>query len=407
MTEIAGDIGGLNGIVFQMNQATSPLNDVVNALDGVVSRLVGDTGWNGDAAKLFTGVWEQDAAAVSILASNVGSACAAITTLVAALTSAQGECDAAARAAATAGVRFDPSGGPTPGQQLTGAAATALTAYQGAVATAQAQAQQAREDAKAHLAAMLAILDPSASPDLMSASEGASISSLMHDYFYLPTGRRQAMLSKDISSLQDYYKQLKTGQTPLTRREAQQAGADIRKVVKSLTADKEAVEVFETETLKGKYLNTTIADLLDAEKVDSRLIRIADQIPVLDLLAATVGTYAQAKYDHELGWSWNHAIAVDGASNVLGIGVEIVTAETGPLAPVFGYLATSALSEYTHNVTWDLNVHNHGVVAGVGLSVWQGADDTWNNDVVGGVEQAGNAVVHPIATVKKIWHGLF
>ncbi|QMU75735.1 hypothetical protein GXW83_08270 [Streptacidiphilus sp. PB12-B1b] len=407
MTQIAGDIGGLNGIRFQLGQAKGPLDDVVNAVDGVVAHLVSDTGWNGDAATLFTGAWEQDAAATSILASNVASACAALATLTGALTEAQNHCDNAARVAAAAGVRFDPSGDPVPGQSLTGAALTAWNTYQSAVSSAQAQAQQAREDAKTSLSAMLAILDPAASPDLLGSAEGSSIAALMHDYFYLPTGRKQATLAKDIGSLQSYYHDLKTGQTPLTRREAQLARADVRQVVKSLKADQAAVETLEAERLKGKWFNTTISDLLDEEKVDSRLIKIGDQIPVLDVLAATVGTYAQAKYDHELGWSWPHAVAVDGGANLLGIGAEILSAETGPFAPVIGYSVTSLFSEYTHNVPWDLDVHNHGVVAGVGLGVGQGVKDLWENDVKGAGEQIGASVEHPVAAVKSLWHSLF
>ncbi|MBC3840236.1 hypothetical protein GXW82_08645 [Streptacidiphilus sp. 4-A2] len=103
MAEIAGDVGGLNGIRFQLGQAKDPLNGVVNYIDGVVAHLVSDTGWNGDVATQFTGAWEQDAAAVSVLASNVGSACAALGTLSAALSAAQGQCDGAARTAAAAG----------------------------------------------------------------------------------------------------------------------------------------------------------------------------------------------------------------------------------------------------------------------------------------------------------------
>ena len=407
MAEIAGDIGGLNGIRFQLGQAKGPLDDVVNAIDGVVTHLVGDTGWNGDAAQMFTGAWEQDAAATSVLASNVASACATLATLSGALAEAQNQCDDAARPAAAAGVRFDASGDPVPGQQLSGAALTAWNTYQGAVAAAQAQAQQAREDAKAQLSALLAVLDPTASPDLLGSAEGSSIAALMHDYFYLPTGRKQATLAKDIGSLQSYYRDLKTGQTPLTRREAQLARADVRQVVKSLTAEQSAVETLEAEKLKGKWFNTTISDLLDEEKVDSRLIKIGDQLPVLDVLAATVGTYAQAKYDHELGWSWPHAVAVDGGANLLGIGAEILSAETGPFAPVIGYATTSLFSEYTHNVPWDLDVHNHGVVAGVGLGVGQGFKDLWNNDVVGAGKQIGESAEHPVAAVKSLWHSLF
>ncbi len=90
-----------------------------------------------------------------------------------------------------------------------------------------------------------------------------------------------------------------------------------------------------------------------------------------------------------------------------GVGVELLTAETGPFAPVLGYLSSSFVNEWTHNVPWTQDIHDNGVVLGVGLASMQGTADVWNNDVVGMGKQVVNSVEHPLSTVKSLWNSVF
>jgi len=406
--KIGGDLPGLNEIVYQLGQAIAPLNASTAALDTTVNQLVGDAGWNGDAASSFKGVWDEDAVAMSVLVSSLQNTCSALSTLVETLTSLQGKLDDAQYAAEQAGIKFSATGNPLPGQLLTGAAQTAYTRYLQQVSTAENLAQQARQTAQADLAGILAIVDPNASPDLLNSAGASSLAGLMHDYFYMPTYVKQKALSTDIESLQGYYASLKKGGGgSLTRAERQLARADIRKVIKSVKGDLAAAEEYEAENLKGKWFNTSVADLLGLEKDTSALTRVMDQIPGLDVVAVTVGTWAQMKYDHERGWSWTHALVADGAANLTGVGVELLTAETGPFAPVLGYLSSSFVNEWTHNVPWTQDIHDNGVVLGVGLASMQGTADVWNNDVVGMGKQVVNSVEHPLSTVKSLWNSVF
>lgn len=408
MPKIGGDLPGLSEIVYQLGQAIAPLNASTSALDTTVNQLVGDAGWNGDAASAFKGVWDEDAVAMSVLVNSLETTRGALSKLVSKLTSLQGQLDDAQYAAEQAGVRFFAAGYPVPGQTFAGAAQAAYERYAQQVSTAQNLAQEARQNAQIDLASVLAVVDPAASPDLLNSAGASSLAGLMHDYFYLPTYVKQQTLSSDIESLQDYYASLKMGGGgSLTRAERQIARADIRKVIKSVKGDLAAAEDYEAENLKGKWFNTSIADLLGLEKDTSALNRVLDQIPGLDVVAVTVGTWAQMKYDHERGWSWTHALVADGGANLVGVGVELLTAETGPFAPVLGYLSSSFVNEWTHNVPWTEDIHDSGVVVGLGLGFLQGTSDVWNNDVVGMGKQIGDSVEHPLSTVKSLWDSVF
>lgn len=101
-------------------------------------------------------------------------------------------------------------------------------------------------------------------------------------------------------------------------------------------------------------------------------------------------------------------MVADGGANVAGIGVEVLTAETGPFAPALGYAASSLVNEYTHNVHWSQNIHNDGVILGVGKSVFvDGPEDRWKNDIKGMADKGVQAAEHPVATAKKLWRGIF
>lgn len=408
MPKIGGDLPGLSEIVYQLGQAIAPLNASTAALDTTVNQLVGDAGWNGDAASAFKGVWDEDAVAMSVLVNSLETTRSALSTLVEKLTALQGQLDDAQDTAEQAGVRFSAAGYPVAGQVLAGAAQTAFNRYLQQVSTAQNIAQEARQNALIDLGSILAVVDPAADPDLLNSAGASSLAGLMHDYFYLPTYVKQQTLSKDIESLQDYYSSLKMGGGgSLTRAEKQLARADIRKVIQSVKGDLAAAEEYEAENLKGKWFNTSIADLLGLDADTSALNRVLGQIPGLDVVAVTVGTWAQMKYDHERGWSWTHALVADGGANLVGVGVELVTAETGPFAPLLGYLSSSFVNEWTHNIPWTEDIHDNGVVVGLGLGFIQGTADVWNNDVVGMGKQIVDSVEHPLSTVKSVWDSVF
>lgn len=89
------------------------------------------------------------------------------------------------------------------------------------------------------------------------------------------------------------------------------------------------------------------------------------------------------------------------------MGAEIAAVETGPAAPAIGYVAGSAVNEFTHNTHWAKNIHNDGVVLGVGHSVAEGTWNTAKNDVWGMAKTAAKSATDPVGTAQNAWHGLF
>ncbi|MBC3840237.1 hypothetical protein GXW82_08650 [Streptacidiphilus sp. 4-A2] len=243
---------------------------------------------------------------------------------------------------------------------------------------------------------MLAILDPTRARTCWDRG-GVVEAALMHDYFYLPTGRKQAALAKDISSLQSYYHDLKTGQTPLTRREAQLARADVRQVIKPSAPTRRRWRRWRRRSSRGSGSTPpsptcwTRRSRQPAHQRSGTSCRYWTSSPRPSgptPRPSTTTSSAGAGRTRRRGRRRESA----------GIGAEILSAETGPFAPVIGYSVTSLFSEYTHNVPWDLDVHNHGVVAGVGLGVGQGFKDFWQNDVKGAGEQIGQSVEPRLAS---------
>ncbi|MGW7005461.1 hypothetical protein ACWGCW_22320 [Streptomyces sp. NPDC054933] len=412
MAEIEGDVSGLYDIASQITKAKQPLHDSAKAINGTVDALVNDAGWHGDAASSFRAAWERDSTVLGATASLIGDVASAVTDLAHGLSAARSHVYNAQDAAQQAGVAFSKDGEPDPGP-LTGAAATARTTCENAVRDGQRMAQEARDAAKRKLYAVLVSTTPGlpGSTNLLSTQDAAGLAALLHDYVYLPEDMQRRELTKQLATFQHYYDEVK-----FDRKHAGDAGLkrvlgdemkDMRAEMKSARADLASVAFYEDEIKKGKWFNTSLGDVFEKLGKDSRWIRIADQVLVLDAAAVTIGTYAQAKYDHDRGWGWTHAVVADGGANIAGVAAEILTAETGPFAPVIGYGVTSLINEYTHNTHWARNIHDHGVVAGVGRSLVEGVVVTAKSDFADMSGKVVDSAEHPIDTAKNIWHGVF
>ncbi|PWI43898.1 hypothetical protein [Streptomyces sp. ICBB 8177] len=85
----------------------------------------------------------------------------------------------------------------------------------------------------------------------------------------------------------------------------------------------------------------------------------------------------------------------------------MASAETGPFAPLIGYAASSLVTEFTHSTHWTKNIDAHGVVAGVGYSLAQGAWHTAKNDFVDESAKVIDSIEDPVGTAKGMWHGVF
>lgn len=405
--KIGGDITGLHAIASKLGTTISPTRGIASSLNGKVNALVHDASWHGAAASSFRGAWERDAVAIEALANMIADAEAAVAELSSALSRAQEHLDTAQNVAAASGVNFSADGNSCSGPK---AAVQTLTA---SIRAAKTEAQAARDQAKQKIYPLLALVDPHTpgGPDLLKAQDGAALAALLHDYYYLPEDSARRKLAQKLTALDKYYNEIKhdrkhAGNVRLKRQLTDEL-AGMRKDMAAARGDLAAVEAYENQVKGGKWFNTSLGDIFERIGGDSRWIRIADEVPLLDAAAVTVGTYAQAKMDHDRGWSWTHSIVADGAANLTGVGGEILAIETGPAAPLVGYGAGSLVNEYTHSTHWASNIHNDGVVFGVGHSIGEGFVNTIHYDGWDMAKKIETSAADPVGTTKSVWHGLF
>ncbi|MDF3292044.1 WXG100 family type VII secretion target [Streptomyces silvisoli] len=405
---IKGDVSGLYGIGFDLGGAVQPMQSMVTAINKTVEALVSDAGWRGDAADSFRAAWEADSTAIGVVAKAVGEAEGAINELATSLSSAINALSDAKDAAVAKGLKFGADDIPLP----TTDGAT-LTTYENAAKAAMKQASDARELAKQKLYPLLALCDPSTpgGASLLGDADAASLAALLHDYFYLPEGMAKSAHDKRIRRLQAKYGDAKEARRietdPKIRKQLTQDMKGIRDALKSERADLAVAEFFGNDVKLGKWFNRTPADLLKNMGAVDRWVRIADQVPYLDIAAATFGTYATAREDHNRGWSWTHSIAADGGANLVGIAAEVASAETGPFAPLIGYAASSLATEFTHSTHWSKNIHDDGVVLGVGYSLAQGTWHTIKSDFADEGAKVISSIADPVGTAKGMWQGIF
>lgn len=413
MTEqITGDVSGLFDIATEIAGAKDPLLQGSRAINGTVNELVNDAGWHGEAASGFRGAWERDSLVMGMTADLIGNVVTAVTDLAHGLSAARSYLYNAQDVAEQAGVRFT-SGGVPADTPLTDPKATALKTYRAAALEAQQIAKDARETAKQRLYAVLVRTDPTlpGGPELLATQDDAALAALLHDYVYLPEDIARRNLTRQLSAFKDYYAEIKFDRKHAAdaalKRQLTTEMKQMRERIKGAGADLDSVAFREGELKKGKWFNTSLGDLFGRVGGESRWIRVADQVPLLDAVAVTVGTYAQAKYDHDRGWGWTHAIIADGSANITGVGAEILSVETGPAAPVIGYGVTSLINEYTHSTHWTQNIHHDGVVVGVGHSIVEGGWNTAKTDFVDMGGKVMDSASDPVGTAKKMWHGVF
>ncbi|HEY1570221.1 MAG TPA: WXG100 family type VII secretion target [Pseudonocardiaceae bacterium] len=360
--EIGGNVSGLSAIAGDLSGVAPQLEDIRTTLNNRVDSLVSDAGWNGDAADTFKGAWGQDGAACDELSKAVRLSGEAISTLATQLASAQRQLDTAVSAAKAAGVPVTDTG--VPAGVYTDSQLTAIQAFTSAARAAMANADTARQTAADTLDAILSAINPDMADDGgdgTGIADLAGLGTVLKGYYVLPADR-VGDIKKDIAAAKANYskkhaewKYSKPGSD--ARKTLAKELKDMRGERTELSGDLEDAEKLSGRFKGGELLGSSVGDAakaLGAPLEDgARLSRLLDGIPVLDVAAAGSATWAQAKTDHEEGWSWTHAILADGGANAAALGAGLATDAipyVGPfVAPVVSYGVGAFVTEATHN----------------------------------------------------------
>ena len=412
---IAGDVGGLHRVSGSLTGVVEEMRGSAEALSKRVDQLVGDAGWSGSAAEEFKGAWEQDSAAVVQLSGCVRLAGTVLGTLASGLEAAQRQLDQAVSDALDAKVPVAADGSVPPGVYPEPVLA-AMGRYSTDRAAALQAAQDARDDASEMLHDIAAAITGEPTTFLKSA-DVAILAASLKGYYALPNEYAEDAKSK----LADFNRKYKDTQytrkhTPAGSPEKRALTAELaemRAERKLLTTDLSAAEKLAGHFKGGHFLGSSLGDIADGLGVlqdGGKLSRLLDGVPAVDVVLGGFATWAQAKEDHEKGWSWTHSILVDGGSNAAAIGAGLATdciPYAGPvLAPFVSYGVGAFGYEAGHEGHWNEHISEDGVVKGVAEGFADSGKATWDSDVVGVYHKVGNDLQHPQEAASSLWHGV-
>ena len=415
---IEGDIGGLRSIGVSWQRVAPDAQESGEVISKRVDRLVGDAGWNGDAAEVFRGGWEQDAAAVVQLAGCLQMAGACLQQLADTLWQAQLDVDRAVQVAAAAGVRFSmgPMPEPLPGV-YSGVTLQAAQQLQVDARAAQEKAQQAREIAAETLHDIAWAMTGQGDPSFLLVQDTAGLTGVLKGYYTVP----EKLNVKALATLDRFLTEYKATQfarkhspaKSTARKELAQKLKGMRLKNERLRTRLDSAEKLADHFKAGKLLNTSVGDLMHGGGIleeGSKVSRVLGGVPVVDVILGGLATAVQVRDDTQRGWSWQHALAVDGGSNVAAIAVGVATdfiPFAGPfLSPVTGYGAAAAVYEAGHEGHWTDHISKDGWVLGLGEGVGDTAKAEWNNDVIGVGGKIIESVEHPQQAAEELWRGI-
>ncbi|MFJ1812571.1 MULTISPECIES: hypothetical protein [unclassified Streptomyces] len=415
---VGGDIGGLRTMADTYKNAKRKLEEVVHPLGQAVERLVGDTSWKGEAAETFRAAWSEDALAAGAFAALVHSAGDILDTLVGALSTCETALQNAEHVATANGVPMGERGVPLdiltadPPSADDQKTIAALGEYGKARDEILHTAQHARLVAADGLRGLYAqVTAPVSTGDKITIADA-----LRGLYAYDAEDARAG--GKEARELIDGAKAEERSAKKELRAERkafQKAGRRLPDDLPAKGAYRDAltqVDSLEDAIARADHgstalpydraLNVKLADAADALRLGKGVAELPEflrEIPVLDVAAAAACGLVEAKDDHDKGWSWQHAVVVDGgiALGGLAVGAAVVAAlpvEGAAAVAVVGVgsviLATDVL-DHTFHEHWSEDIHDHGVVGGA----LHGAGDV--------ATETGGDVVR---LGKDIWHGV-
>jgi hypothetical protein len=154
---------------------------------------------------------------------------------------------------------------------------------------------------------------------------------------------------------------------------------------------------------------TDLEETLDKFGADASELKIARAAPLVDVLATGYNIYDDV---HNHGWNPVEATVAGSADTLAGVGAAAglvaLAPEAAPVILVAGagaavaYEATEAATALTHDGHWGANIHQYGVVDGVGHS-FADAGSAFVQDNVDTAKKVGSMVSN---AAKSAWHGV-
>ncbi|WUH90782.1 WXG100 family type VII secretion target [Streptomyces sp. NBC_00433] len=430
MTEswIGGDISGLQTMGSTLTGAKELLEGVVKPLTDGIETLVTDAGWKGEAAEEFRARWAEDAMAAGGFAELVKAAGDALTTLAQALSDADSALQNAADVATSKGVPVGPTGvpglmttagTPSPADQKT---LDDLHEYTGVHDEITHQAQAARIACAKTLNALYDAIDPDKP---MSKGDKIVVADYLRGLWSAEVDgeRKLGLESKKLlaeaetrhdqalAAMKDEEAKFRTAEADLPK--AFRLRGQYERIGTQLDALHADVARSENTSFLpyDKALNYKLADALKTTRLVDGAPEFLRELPVLDIAASTTIGVLEAKEDHDKGWSWSHSLAVDVGAGLVGLGVGAAAAvalpeEVGAVAEAAVNGATVITASYLVDEAWhehwSEDIHDHGVVAGIGDGTANVVKHTGTD-----LKDLGVSTAHSVGNAgKKVWHGL-
>ena len=432
---IGGDLAGIKAMGTAMAGAPAKMRHIVTDLSSGTDRLVGDSGFSGDAADQFERRWTEDALTAGALAGVVVQVGTVMEDLGRRLGTLDASLHDAARVARSAELPLGPHGeppeltGPVPDNPKAQAQVAALRKYVADYDELHRLAKGFRLAAATELAGLAAKIEPPETGKPLAPDQAVTMGDFVKSLYVIPDEQNRADAKRIPGELDESKDKLRQARKDLR---AARAGyeADGRKLphnaeeraahneavreYKGLQGDLAAAQADDGRTV-GRILDYSVTDLARSVPAMARaaaalpdFLKFAEDIPVVDIAASAVATGFQVRDDEDKGWSSGESWLKDGAAGagglLAGAGAVALAPEAVPVAAVVvgagivvvgvGDLGYQAFHEH-----WSEDIHDDGVVPGL----LDGTGHVFANTGKD-IAHMGESVGHGTASVaKKVW----
>jgi hypothetical protein len=445
---VGGDIHGLSAFAGTMYRYVPGVNDVTTALDKQVVGIVGAARWTGSAASAFESAWEKDAHAAQALGVAIKEAGEIVDNLAVELSKVENALEQAAYTAEKHGVQIGADGSASQAPMIgpTGGTAAAqvgqwVQGYQDFWRDCMQTAEQARQQAAGALMKLYAQIAPPESG--ITVSDGNTLADYLGDLWAIPTANRAYIEGSVIPRLKAQaknvvaeIKEVKATGDPVPEDLWDQSHF-VQTELRSARTDLASAEG--SENALSKLLGKTPKDIPAVSRLTDgvgdgvlgKLVDFGEDVPVLDILAAAVGTGVSTYSDVRDGQPWYEALPEESLANVSGIaagtvvagavtsGIAGSTAIGGGLAAlsitgaaatgvavgagiVVGGVVAVGVGTFVDNLAhedWGADIHKDGVVGGVADGISDSAVKT-GKDIAGMASDVGHTAAH-------LWDSVF